>query len=245
MPVTKRGNHPRSSRYSTGRRFTIRRSRRKRYKGRINRSLLPKKYMFKRSIVETIVLNPGGVTPPTGWQVVDNGLCTFDIHNLGQLNDYTDFTNLFAQYKINGVSTKMYMSCTGAESGSALGNAQIQLLRAPYQTGAGLVSGYTEQKFLDMQTRKINTLIKANGRPVNFYQRTNQLSEIYESAVSSSYGVIRPKWVSTSETQTPHYSNILRLQLVNGQDLLGYTAGSVVLSLKIIRTFYISMRKVD
>ena len=219
--------------------------RRSRYNNYPPKSLRPKSYFFKRSNVETIVLNPGGTSVPTGWTLVDNGYVTFDLHALNQLHDYSDFTNLFSQYKINGVATKIYMSCTGAESGSALGNAQIQLLRCPFQTGQGLVTDFTEQKFLDMQARKIDTLIKANGRPITFFQKVNQLGETFETGTSSSYAIQKPKFVSTDEANTPHYSSCLRLQLVNGEAINTWTAGGVELVCKIIRTFYIQTRKVE
>lgn len=232
-------------------RFPRRRPRRRmlpyrpKYKKKVPRSIVPKSYLFKRSIQETIVLNCN--TPRTdAFTEVDNGIAKHYIHTLNQLHDYTDFTNLFSMYKIHGVATKVYCSTTQAGSGSALGaGLQLQLMRTRYRTGQGAIALYTQNKFLDTQAAKTNTIIRANGKPLSWYTPCNQLSETFESAISSSYGVVRPRWISTAEVNTPHYTDTVRIQLVNDQDLTTWTSGSTQISCKFVHTFYFSMRKVE
>ena len=223
---------------------------RKRAKGRFfvggGKAKLPKQMKtmgITRQTVETIYLNPGTGVAPTGWDIVDNGYAKFEIHALNQLNDYTNFTNLFAQYKICGISTKIFCSTNNTQTGS-LNSVQLMLYNVPYQTGAGAISSYTEQEFLDMPSSRSAQIIRANGAPVTFYHPCNQLSLVYGSVVDNDYAIQKPRFVSTAETGTDHYSSVVRIQLLNNENLNTWTSAGSQLYLKIIRKFYLTFRKV-
>lgn len=129
-------------------RSNIRRRRRTRNTWKIARPMRPRVYNFTRSYVETIQLVNNADAPgiPAGWSVTaDAGMVKAQAFNLAQLPDYTEFTSLYAQYRILAVKTTMYFSSTNSNAGdNTLANKQIMLYMAPNRNGFPIQSSHLQ-----------------------------------------------------------------------------------------------------
>lgn len=216
------------------RRFNRKRTYRRRPTlGRPTRGLRPAVYLFKRRYVETFSMS----NAPSNWDSgQSDAITTNTLFKLEDLSDYTDFTNLFAQYKITAAKMEMYFSQNVVEENPGVGSApcNVMVYMAPNRTGA--TQSLTEQWFLNNQTTRKKLGIVSSGRPVTMYMPLKQLSERYASAVNTDYATMRPSWVSTSETTTAHFGNVLRMQYVNGENM----RATVV---KVIWTYYVACKQ--
>ena len=177
--------------------------------------------------------------PPVNWDTSSSdAITTNTLFKLQDLSDYSDFTNLFSQYKINAAKMEMYFSQNVVEEtpGTTSAPCQVIVYMAPNRTGS--TENLTEQWFLNNQTSRKKLGIVASGRPVTMYMPLRQLSERYASTTNTDYATMRPSWVSTSETTTAHFGNVLRMQYVNGEDM----RPTVV---KVIWTYYIACKQVQ
>ncbi len=229
-------------------RSNIRRRRRVRATSwKIARPMRPRVYNFTRSYVETIQLvnNPSGPVP-SGWSVTDDaGMVKAQAFNLAQLPDYSEFTSLYAQYRILAVKTTMYFSSTNSNAGDdSLANRQILLYMAPNRNGvSNTVKPLTESHFLQTQATKKKLCLNTNGRPISVYMKLNQLNEVFSGTVNTDYTAVRPKFLSTTETATPHYGLDFRFQRV---DNAGFSAGGAAYpSCKMIHKVYLQCRQVE
>lgn len=177
--------------------------------------------------------------PPSNWNTGDvTAITSNTLFKLEDLNDFTDFTALFSQYKITAAKMEMYFSQNVVQEDPGQGSAPCQVMcyMAPNRTGA--TQALTEQWFLDNQTTKKKLGIVASGRPITMYMPLAQLSERYATTVNTDYAVTRPRYVSTSETGTAHFGNVLRLQYINGEAMRPTV-------IKVIWTYYIACKQVQ
>lgn len=201
--------------------------------GKPGRGLNPSVYLFKRRYVETFSMS----NAPSNW---DSGstdaITTNTLFKLEDLSDYSDFTNLFAQYKITAAKMEMYFSQNVVEETPGTGSAPCQVLcyMAPNRSGA--TQNLTEQWFLNNQTTRKKLGIVVSGRPISMYMPLKQLSETFGSSVNTDYALVRPRWISTSETGASHTGQVLRLQYVNGENLRPTV-------IKVIWTYYIACKQ--
>lgn len=208
----------------------------------------PRVYNFTRSFVETIPLVNNADSPsiPSGWSVTaDAGMVKAQAFNLAQLPDYSEFTNLYAQYRIMAVKTTMYFSNTGSNAGdNTLSNKQILLYMAPNRNGiSNTTKPLTEEHFLQTQATKKKLCLNSNGRPISVYMKLNQLNEVFSGTVNTDYTAVKPKFLSTTETGAPHYGLDFRFQRVdNGQFSDG---ASVYPQVKMIHKVYLQCRQVE
>lgn len=204
--------------------------------GKPGRGLKPSVYLFKRRFVETFSMS----NPPSNWDSTSftNAITTNTLFKLEDLSDNTDFTNLFAMYKITAAKMEMYFSQNVVEETPGANSAPCQVLvyLAPNRTGS--TEALTEQFFLNNQTTRKKLGIVANGRPITMYMPLRQLSERYASLTNTDYATMRPSWVSTNETSTAHFGNVIRMQYVNGEDM----RPTVV---KCIWTYYVACKQVQ
>ena len=236
MPKRRRTGYARRPRATKRRRYSRAPARRPRL-GKPSRALKTSVYLFKRRFVETFDLN----NPPAAtWVNEGTAITAHTGYRLSDLSDYTDFTNMFAQYKLSAVKVQMYFSSnvvTQVESATgtpAPPSGQIIVYMAPNKTGQQFT--LTEQYFLNNQSTKTRTGIVANGRPVNMYQKLMQLGERFGTVTNSDYAVMKPRWVATQEPGCLHTGQDIRLQYVNNQSLNNT-------SVKVIYTYYIACRQ--
>lgn len=232
MAKRKRGNAPK------------RRTRRKaKFTGRkrivsMPRAMRPRSYFFNRSFVETVTLN--STTPPTGWTAVDNGLVRSQPFMLSQLDNYTEFVNMFAQYRLLAVSQEYFFSNTNSDN---LANQQLIMYTVPNAQGVANTANLDESFFMQSQCSKKRLCLTTTGRPVKVYTKMKQLSRIYSGELGNQDFIkVKPKFVSTTEPQAQHYGIDVRLQRIDGEEFShGGTTYPVV---KIVSKVYLQTRQV-
>ena len=206
---------------------------------RVGRPLRPATYNFKRKMTMVIPLQPS----VEGWDSVDNGLCRTWVFSLQQLQDFTDFTNLFALYKLNAVNVEMTLSATNSNVNTPSGSAnpsQILVYTAP--NTIGFSENLNETYFLNTTSSKKRNLMNSNGRGINFYMKLKQANNVFAGVSNEDYSVQRPKFISTSESSTPHYGINMRMQRVDGLPLSTGYSGDIYM--KITTTYYIQTKQV-
>ena len=90
------------------------------------------------------------------------------------------------------------------------------LYSVPNQTGRPREVDLTEQECLNTQSVSTRLLMNTNGTGVSMYIPLKQLRETYSTSLDTDYAVSTPKFISTDETNTPHYGPTLRIQSVSG-----------------------------
>lgn len=195
----------------------------------------PRVISFQRSATEELTLNTQ--SPPTGWTAVDDGLCINYVFGLSEIDEYTSFTNLFSMYRLKGVRIEGYFSNTVSDSA----NKQTMMYYCQNYVGAHPASDLTEQYFLNKPIHKRRVLVTSRGKAFSIYCPLNQLAENYSSATNTDYGVVKPRWVSTTETSCPHYGMSVRLQRLDDQNWT-HESSAQYPTLKIIKTYYFQMR---
>lgn len=195
--------------------------------GRPSRALMPSRYFFTRHTTEVRAsLN----TPTSGqWVTSGNETSWYQSFQLNQLNDHTDYTSLFNQYRINAVKVTLIPQNTEV----VYPQFQCVVYIVPNPLGRYSTSdNLTEEIALDTQAVKIRRWV--TGKPLSLYTRVNQLGAVY-NAPTSDYVKVRPKMISTDEVDTPHYGMSLLFVNQSGSTLPG-------VPVKIITKYYLEFR---
>lgn len=176
--------------------------------GKPSRGLRQSVYLFKRKQVDVIELNTQN--PPPDWDVgAFNSLYYQQNYKLSDIRDTTDFSNLFLKYKISAVKVRFIFSQTNTgpvqhevSPQTTNSNAQILVMYSPWTAGQIQT---TDANFMkDCQAAK--TRIGLNGgKPISLYVPLRQLASTYSSIANTDYASVKPRWISTTETDTPHY----------------------------------------
>lgn len=207
----------------------------------IARPFVPAVYKFKRSIDHIVPLkqnNGDWVNNDTG------GIANTFTFKLSDLNQVTDFSNLFKYYKLNAVRAQIYFSNTNADLGFSGRFSNNQLLIWTDINRNGTVANADQNiAYLNSQTAKKRICLTTDRKPLDLYMPLRISNTVYESAISSDYTLMRPKWISTVEDDTPHYGCNMSISRVNEEAL---TSGvDTHGSMKIIFTYYLEMKKVE
>lgn len=240
MPKRKRSY---GSRRSKRRRITKRRVLRKR---RSARPMRPRTYNFTRKDVQTIELvAPDSGTPPaTNWFLEDNGMCTNRTFSLNQVPNFSEFTNLFTQYKINAVKQTFYFSNTNSDAGLAAADRQVIMYAVPNRSGTSTAGApLTEEFFMENSATKQRLCLNTNGRPISLYTKLDQLNEVYGGPGLTDFVRCRPRFINTAENSLPHVGLQMRFQRVDNQPFS--TGGATFPKMKIVTKYYFQTRQVS
>ncbi len=202
-----------------------------------------KVYNFKRSSSNIIALDTAA--PGQGWQINVPGTAinkTWVFNLSDTVPDYSEFTRLFAYWRIKGVRIQMWLSnnVSGAHGNEVDSNCMIMYTDRNI-SGENMT---TETEFLESQTKKVQILQNTNSRPaVDVYMAANQATQVYNSTVNSDYTYTTPKWISTGEPGTQHYTHSNLITRVDGQQ---FTTGfSNKMYLRTHYTIYLQCKKVQ
>lgn len=210
-------------------------------KNRPSRGLMrsPSSYFFTRKVQNIVNLAQG---VPVDWSNTSNGgIAKAWAFSLSQLNDATDFTELFKYYRINSARVQIYFSTTQSDLDNTGNFSNHALICMTDQNMNGVTTGLDTQDFLDSQTTKIRQCTNRE-KPFEFYCKLRQANEVYNTATNTDYTLMRPKFIATSEDTTPHYGLKTLIERVNGDTL---TSGmSNYQTMRIITTYYIECKKV-
>jgi len=193
----------------------------------------PSVHLFKRTMTETLALS--NVVAPVGWTAEGNAIYRNFEFKLNDLHDATDFTALFAQYKLCGVRQELIFSNNTTDDD----NSQMLIYWDTNRSGQNETG--TESRFLDSQTSK-HRVLKPPGGQVKLYTKLSQLSNTFK-LTDDDYAVVKPRYISTAEPNTPHYGNSMRIQRVD--DLPFGSNLDRFQTLKILTTVYIACKKVQ
>jgi len=120
---------------------------------------------------------------------------TYDF-NLAQLDDSTEFTNLFEKYRIKAIQFKMFPMIQSNNPGQTY----MPVLAYCRQTSSG-VTPATLSNFMQQDNVK---LTRAN-KPITIYLKPFVDTEVYKSSVSTGYSGKRGLWINTTDDTVPHY----------------------------------------
>ncbi len=234
--------------YRKKRRAPVRKRRNYRKRPVLAKAMRPAVYYFKRRYSEVVTLNTA--SPPLGWSASGNSLVRTFVFKLSDLLDYSDFTNMFNQYKLTGVKLEFIFSNTSSgpvgntDSASSVpavqSNSQIMMWLCPNNTGDGQTVGPNEMLKISSSTKRacIN-----GGRSIHTYQRLNQLGLVYGGVGNDDHSMVKPRFISTSEPHALHYGQHCCLeksdQTVFASDITNYQ------SVRILYTYYIHCRQVE
>lgn len=203
-------------------------------------------HSFKRSRTEVIDLvgyTGQGWTPQTA--TGNQGIGKTFQFALGDLNDVTDFTNLFKYYRIKAVRVQMFFSnnITAQDEPSRFANSQLMIYTDVNNNG--ITTGNNDiLYYLDSQTSKKTVALTTQKKPFDCLMRMKQSNEIYGAGVpATDYTLQSPKWISTTEVNTPHYGMNMFIGRVDGNELSHGFANTQYV--RFIYTYYIQVKKVQ
>lgn len=217
--------------------------RRKTFKKKLTvpRSMRQPTYSFIRKY--QYILNPSeitGTTPnPYGW-LQGVGSTGFGIQSgqgiqqtfamsLSSLVNYTEFTRLFRFHKITAYKMEFIPSCNTTLAGSGSNVQNTDAANGPHSVNNSLIlrtarnqSGYTlvnTSGVADwLQRTGVKKMIIPTNRKTTVFMKTNLTGNLTGDYPS----VVRPRWIPTSNFNTPFYGLDIRMDSVNGDDLAAY-----------------------
>lgn len=209
------------------------------------KSLTPGIFSFKRSwteVQDVVQLTANGWSPST--TTGNQGIGKTFTFSLNDINDKSDFVNLFKYYRIKAVRVQMYWSnnVTSQDEPSRFPNSQLLVYTDINQNG--VTTGNNDiYYYLDSQTAKRKVAITTDRKPIDMLMRVKQANEVYQSVSNSDYTLMSPKFISTEETGTPHYGMNMFIGRVDGKELsAGFTNTQAV---RFVYTYYIQCKKVQ
>lgn len=175
----------------------------------------PGTYKFKRSIVYEIDIKNNIGMPGSDLCQDGKGIVWDWTVSLDSLPNYTEFENLFEQYKLTGAAMKFYPAWNETTSSGA---ANVLMRTKLQRDGRGLDATNTENQWLEMAATKARTMPTSAARPLRMYFPLNQLNKLYSGVASGTedYSITRPKFIATSEHSTPHYGMQFRFDTMGG-----------------------------
>lgn len=178
----------------------------------------PKTYAFSRSTENFLNMD----TPTNGWITTsDNAVVRSFTWNLAGLTSNAEFTSLFSQYKLNYAIVKMFPTIskfTGVQGpviGTAYGgNSIITMWRNTH--GVPLDSSFSTADLLQIQAKR--QFMVPSQKPTLIKMPLKQLNNLYSTAtgLGSDYSTVKPRYISTSETATPHYGLNIHIRKIDG-----------------------------
>lgn len=165
--------------------------------------LTPSVYPFTRTFEQLLALEaPVSFFHAT---LTDNLVVGHVEINLSELPGYAEFQTLFAQYKINALSLKVTPSYQMDMAANPLLSGQTIICSIWKSThGQAPTTAFTISDLLQIQKRK--EFIMPRTRPMTHHMRLTQLGQVYGAGVTTTdYVKIKPRYISTTESSTPHY----------------------------------------
>lgn len=190
---------PAGTRYKASMRYGPNSRKMVRWTGKIPRNPVHS-FVRKCSLVQNLAVNAAGATGYLGYATY---------FTLANLNSYTDFSNLFDQYRINFIVMRIIWRSTELSQLETQNNSGVG---APYvihyvdrddatppassAAGANEAREYAKARQWTFDTGKRELVVKLVP---------NNLTQMYDSSVSTSYTLAFKKWIDMVDTQMPYY----------------------------------------
>lgn len=199
----------------------------------------PSSYFFTRKTQDIVALQQG---IPVNWSNTSNGgISRAWAFSLAQLNDASDFQDLFKYYRINSARVQIYFSTTQSDLDNAGDFTNHALICMTDRNMNGVTTGLDTQDFLDSQTAKIRQCMNTR-KPFEFYCKLKQANEVYNTATNTDYTLMKPKFIATTEDTTPHYGLKTLIERIDGDTLTSGMSNKQYM--RVITTYYIECKKV-
>lgn len=175
----------------------------------VPRGLRPSVHYFTRSFEKFLQLDdptsyPLGLTATT-----DGGIAGTIQISASELNDWSDFANLFAQYKLNAVSIKIIPQYTASTVNDTvnLSGEQIIVRWCRNMLQKSLGAGDTRAQWLDRQAVKQRPLLTTSRRTLSLYSKLNMRDMVTDNTAPTAddFVAIRSHWIATANDTVPHY----------------------------------------
>jgi hypothetical protein len=197
-----------------------------------------KVYAFSRAREQLLALEDPDAGA-TGWiSTFDDAVIKTFTFSLSELPNFNEFTGLFSQYKLNAAALKIYPSYSQVVStDAAVASNNIIISIWANTTGQALTAAFTKAELNEIQ-RKRQWMFPLN-RPTTITMPLKQLNSVYNSTINTDYTVVKPRYISTAETTTPHYGINVHIAKVDGSTFSTNSA-----RLKIFEKIYLTCKQV-
>ena len=214
---------------------------RRKYKRKLSN---PKVLNIKRQVIADLDLSDMSGLPNTfisGYVDSNSRVNIIAACALSQLPNYTEFTNLYQQYRIMAMNVQLVPRSSSTYTAP---NNLLNLLAFQKQnhTGRATDTALTEANWGEIQLKR-SWVVGPSNKMISFYNKLKQADQIFgTSVVNPDYTVQYPQFISTEEPNTLHYGGTISLGTVQGDSLQIYTSGEY--KYKIIVTYYLQLRYV-
>ena len=192
-------------------------------RSRISRAIVPKVYRFQRTFSQ--IVNAGDL--PAGWFITTetpSALVSTIAVNLADLPNYSEFANLFQLYRLTKIESVFVPGWNPNLPDPSNGvGANILVRWKSNRTGQAMGTSDTNEAWNQCQMVKRGSFSGTAAKPLSVKQKLNQLAETYASTVNTDYGVVTPRWLSTTEVNAGHYGYDIRFDVC--QDILAINPG--------------------
>lgn len=155
---------------------------------------------------------------------------------LSAVAQYTDFTNLFDQYRIDKILVQFFPTWTSRDAPVSATNAMVPTMCVAPDWDDSTVPG---------------SLAELNAKPEVQYHRTDLPfsvwvkphvdTEIYRTAVTTGYGNMKNAWIDSASSDIPHYG--LKYAIMgNGA---GGVGGNRIGMMHVVVKYFLSFRRVS
>ena len=178
------------------------------------------------------------IKPSNGILFVANTMAITGAFQLSYLPNYSDFTNLFDEYRIVGISIKWIFTANNANYISQNTNnidavCGLPLLHYCIDTNSASPAA-TINAMREYNTYKVRRLDK----PCKVYIRPSVASAVYDSAATWGYTSTRKPWIDTSTPTVDYYG--IKWAIDPVYTAYAYEIGAV----EIIYTYYVQCKVV-
>lgn len=201
----------------------------------------PATHFFTRKQQFAIDCNDSGTFPSNMGYTTEGNIYWNTAFALSSLDNHTEFTNLFTQYKICAIKLEISPHINVTNSNVA----ENLMIRTKWNsTGREFTSALTNSDILQMSAMRKYILPRANNKPAQVYFKTRQLNMIYETNILTGYSTVKPRYIDTKEPDVPHQGLMMYISATSGNTFTQLVGAPTVPKLNIIATYYIACKAV-
>lgn len=208
------------------------RYRRRTYKRKSRRKFYKKKTMYKRRNAITRQVHwfkrRAGVSVILGNGVTNSQFLGYNF-TLSSVINAGEFSALFDQYKITGISLKFYLSRSMSNAAQVNGVRPRLYIITDYDTSTPPASFDELREYSNCRIWNFDS-----EKPFTYFFRPKILNEVYRTAISTGTAPVRPPWISTSHLDLQHFGIRLGVENIFDADI----------SIVIEPTFYFGCKNV-
>lgn len=176
-----------------------------------------KRYISQRRVALTRQVHwfkrRAAATPIVGNGVTNNQFIGLNF-TLSSVINAGEFSALFDQYKITGISLKFYLTRNTANASVVNGAIPRLYIITDYDTSTSPASFDELREYSNCKIWNFGS-----SKPFTYFFRPKILNEVYRTAVSTGTAPVRPPWVSTSHLDLQHFGIRLGLENILDPDI--------------------------